>query len=649
MLGLVALPGWAQAQASQPAAVITAVDASNFPEIHVYLTVSDASGRHLPGLPASAFSLVENQSPISNLSLLEADLGVQIVFVLDATPAFRTRDITGTNRLDYIWQALSEFARTGLRPEADDVSIVTPEQTLLAHGRAGDPVIDALNRYTTDFAGAADPGALISTGLNLASDVTPRPGMRRLLVVLANGLPPATPVADLVARAQATGITIHTVYVGPAEALETVSAQTLSRLSQATQGLSLALENARSLQPIFEAAARARPQYRLSYRSTVQTTGQHTLTATVQLPAGTTLAAPAVSFQLRVEPPLVMEPSLPAQIMLNGSGSLAVPVAVTFPDGYRRALREVQLLIDGNVAATQPGDVTTVDWPLTAYTESMTPTVQLRVTDELGLSAESKPQKVALVVAPAAAQLTAQMPAQTPQPGLLNLAMLITAVVLLLAAVGGVGMFLWLRRRRVEQQRSILGGETIPGQPLAADRRLARLRDLAARLGDLTSAKTPAAPKKPATLPRSAIPRLQRPGRDAPLGAAYLEVVESGEGSAPRENIELYGQTVKLGRDPAAATAIFTDRSVSRLHARIEETRPGVFRLYDEGSTSGTWVNFTQISLTDGHELKSGDLINLGRVQLRFKLRESAAPPSDGPGRLPRKTPAVGSQPRAKS
>ncbi|MDW8327829.1 MAG: FHA domain-containing protein [Anaerolineales bacterium] len=634
LLGLLLQPAWARAQARQPSAVITAVDAGNFPEIQVYLAVTDASGRHIPGLPASAFALIENQSPLPNLSLLEADLGVQIVFVLDANAAFRTRDVAGVNRLGYILQALNEFVRQEMQAEADDVSIVTSEQTLIAHGRSRDPVIDALNRYTTDFAGAADPGALISTGLNLASDVTPRPGMRRMLVVLANGLPPATPVADLVARAQATGVVIHTVYVGPADALATVSAQTLGRLSQATGGLSLVLENARSLQPIFEAVANARPQYRLSYRSTVKTTGRHTLAATVQLPDGTTLTTPEVSFQLRVEPPLVMDPGLPAQIMLGESESLAVPIVVTFPDGHRRALREVQLLVDGNVAATQSGDATTVDWPLAAYTESVTPTVQLRVTDELGLRAESKPQTVALIAAPVAASADARMPAQTSAPGLLTLILPIAALALLLMALGSIGVFIWLRRQQVEQQRALIGGETIPGRPLASDPRPASPREPATRSDDSTLPRSPTPAKKVPTLQHPAAPRLTRAGRSAPPGLAYLEILDGGEGDAPRETIELYGQTVKLGRDPAVVNILFTDRSVSRLHARIEQTRPGIFCLYDEGSTSGTWVNFTLISLTEGYELKSGDLINLGRVQLRFRRREGVSPDPKKAGRL---------------
>lgn len=63
-------------------AAITAVDASRFPEIHVYLTVQDAGGRHIPGLTPAAFSLTENQAPVAAASLLEAEVGVQVVFVL---------------------------------------------------------------------------------------------------------------------------------------------------------------------------------------------------------------------------------------------------------------------------------------------------------------------------------------------------------------------------------------------------------------------------------------------------------------------------------------------------------------------------------------------------------------------------------------
>ena len=57
---------------------------------------------------------------------------------------------------------------------------------------------------------------------------------------------------------------------------------------------------------------------------------------------------------------------------------------------------------------------------------------------------------------------------------------------------------------------------------------------------------------------------------------------------------------------------------------RIEAVAENVYRIYDEGSTSGTWVNFNQVTSAEGHELTTGDVINLGRVKLKFKKARQA-------------------------
>jgi pSer/pThr/pTyr-binding forkhead associated (FHA) protein len=122
----------------------------------------------------------------------------------------------------------------------------------------------------------------------------------------------------------------------------------------------------------------------------------------------------------------------------------------------------------------------------------------------------------------------------------------------------------------------------------------------------------------------------QRPPTPTPHANAYFEVVEPGGGGAPRNNIELSGTVWHLGREATVSDIVFNDRSVSRRHARLEAAPDGAFRIYDEGSTSGTWVNFTLVPVGEGWELRPGDLVNLGRVQLRFKRREimaSTAPP----------------------
>jgi predicted component of type VI protein secretion system len=45
----------------------------------------------------------------------------------------------------------------------------------------------------------------------------------------------------------------------------------------------------------------------------------------------------------------------------------------------------------------------------------------------------------------------------------------------------------------------------------------------------------------------------------------------------------------------------------------------GVYRLYDEGSASGTYLNYEQLELAP-QELADDDVIHIGRVQLRFHV-----------------------------
>jgi pSer/pThr/pTyr-binding forkhead associated (FHA) protein len=124
----------------------------------------------------------------------------------------------------------------------------------------------------------------------------------------------------------------------------------------------------------------------------------------------------------------------------------------------------------------------------------------------------------------------------------------------------------------------------------------------------------------------------------------FLQVVEPGGGSAPRADIELASEVVTLGRDGALAEVVFHDRSVSRLHARIMALN-GVFLIYDAGSTSGTWINYAPLPPETGHALQPGDLINLGRVQLRFQRRDAPAPVNGA--RVARVAPAANGSPPA--
>jgi predicted component of type VI protein secretion system len=66
---------------------------------------------------------------------------------------------------------------------------------------------------------------------------------------------------------------------------------------------------------------------------------------------------------------------------------------------------------------------------------------------------------------------------------------------------------------------------------------------------------------------------------------------------------------------------VLNDPSVDPLHARLIRQDDGAFRLSDEGSVAGTWVNYILVS-PDGASLEHGDLLHIGRVTFRFSLRQ---------------------------
>jgi pSer/pThr/pTyr-binding forkhead associated (FHA) protein len=499
---------------------------------------------------------------------------------------------------------------------------------LAAHSSVVGDVAGAVMSYTTEFAGIANHIPFANQALDFAADATLRPGMRRYVVFISSGFASAgdeTALADLVARANASRIPIHTVYVGPPDldGQLAVEAQRLKKLAELTGGAFVVFDQPASLDPLLQRLADQRAQYILSYRSTLAVTGQHSLFARVTLPGGAALTSGVSAFPLRVELPTIALQNVPATIQRLAQQPGADPQTIAptayavqfkaeFPDGHTRTLTEVQLIADGQVADTQRlAPIETLTWPLASYAESGTHALQLRATDELGLVAESEVLTVTVTVE--IPPLTVAQRAAGVPVWAVGLAGGLLAIGL--ASAGG----LWFVRRRRAASAPAPTADLRKTQPL-----------------------TPLS-KRRAT-PRLPLPQLHLPARRAAqpkqTGKAYLEVVEPGGGGS-RADIELFGETVRLGREPSLAQIVFPDRSVSRLHARIAETSPGVFQIFDEGSTSGTWVNLTQIPVATGCELKSGDLINLGRVQLRFKRRDGSPPAApDGARPTPPQLPA---------
>lgn len=99
--------------------------------------------------------------------------------------------------------------------------------------------------------------------------------------------------------------------------------------------------------------------------------------------------------------------------------------------------------------------------------------------------------------------------------------------------------------------------------------------------------------------------------KDAPVVYAVIDAMD-GSGST----YELSRDAVRIGRSNDNEIVLAND-SISTHHAEIQRRREGDVYIVDLASTNGIYVNDEKVTKAP---LKSGDLIELGEVRLRFNL-----------------------------
>ena len=641
-------------------ALLSAPDLDAFPHVSVYLDVRDAGGQFIHGLQGEQIQILENDGPLPAGSIQELMPGAQVVVAINPGPALGVRNSKGFSRYDYIKTALADWARARQGSTLDDWSLVITDGPEINHVSDSMQWLEALEEDQTNAREATPNLDTLFRAVDLAADTPSRPGMGRAVLFIS---PPMEgeqnqPLDNLIAQARQQSVKIFVWAISSAGEFPTAGMNNLTNLADQTGGQMLLYSGEEELPDPEAYVSPLRWIYLVNYRSGITTSGQHKLV--IQINTGELAAeTPVQAFEIDLQPPkptfvappLQIERKLPTVTVegdtenhntvspeqenveptSGGEGGpggpdgqeapggqrtpdqrpelvptqYTVQVVFDFPDERIRPVTQAALYVDGVLEDENlepPFDQFT--WKLDSYLSSGTHTLQVQATDSLGLVGTSIDLPVAIVV-----ENTAANPWLTIQRNL-------PILTILLVVVAGAILLLVL----------LLGGQLRPASLRAAHNGSGRRQ----KLDPLTQPVVIAGGNFAEDVSgkgQNWAGRLQWPQRHiSPKAHAYLSRISSGD-SAEKDTLSttppvpITADEITLGSNPNLATMVLEDPSVEGLHARLMRQEDGTFRISDEGSVAGTWVNYSPVS-HEGTKLIHGDMIHIGRIGFRFTLRQ---------------------------
>jgi hypothetical protein len=562
------------------------------------LTITGTSAESLPAIEVRLYGRDEQGNPLDfSRETLDIQHGGEAVGPINYQGTHRTGTLTiflidiptGVQaQLPALQEAINQYASPGNMMEQVDYTAVyqvgaAEAQELLPATNFHNTV---RNLFAEPLSPEAGPTALYDSTLNLlerAASLSPNPEMPIHLVLMTDGTDAVSGAAgDAVARRAAElGIPVHTIWLENSDISNGVPGQEyLAGLAAASGGVAVQLNNAAELPLIWNRIAGFRDQVRIRYQPLNLTGGTFPVNVSLKempwITAATEISIPSnipsVVIDLPPESRTLTLPNLEEPVRLR------LQTQLSWLDGQEREVQAAQLIINGDT--TRPYEI-----PVESLSEFVAEvsnltfgnnTVEVVVLDSQGMRATSP--TVILTVNEGRRDLPSDLDGGNQ---VARFIVRLFTFLLLVALIGGLIFFLWQRGAFARLGRKREGGRR------------------GRRRSGPTTTLTEAAPVAQAT---------------AVLG--YLEVLEAV--SRMNTPIPLQGTLIRLGRSPAQCEIAFeNDITMSRLHANLQREGSD-YRLFDENSTSGSFVNERQVP-EYGIQLVDGDEIHLGAVHLRYR------------------------------
>lgn len=561
---------------------ITGTDVSRMPSIELLMVGRDSQGNALD-FSSETVNITHNGQPVGPIQHVgDQQVGTLTVFLID-TP-------TGVSaQLGAIQDAIKQYASPQFMAEqVDSVAVYHVEDTAVQLLAPTGFYNSVQNLFATPLTTDNEATALFDSTvdlLNQMDNLKPDERMVASIVLMTDGtdaISTQNTQSAVIDRAAQLGIPVHTVLLDNADLTGTPGQPFLTQLAAESGGIYAELRSPTELPIIYDRIGTFRDHARVAYQAAALSGGD----ATVEVSLGSN---PAVSVQTAVQIPANI-PSVVIDIPAD-SRTLTLPsvedptrlrfsLDVSWLDGVEREVTAAQLIVNGDDSIpyeipTNSLDDFVVDVLNLTYGNN---SVEAVIIDDQGIRANSAP--IILTVNEGSRSIP---PAIDGGGSILRsvISFLIFLIVLVLI-VGGI-FLLW--------RKGVFARLNLPGGGSASRKR----RTPSTRIED--TLQTPAA-----NLPQKTV--------------AYLEVLESV--SRMGSPIPLSGTVIRIGRNPGMCEIAFEeDVTVSRYHANLMREGTG-YRIFDERSTSGTWVNERQVP-EYGTQLLDGDEIHLGAVHLRYR------------------------------
>jgi hypothetical protein len=584
-------------------AEISAPDASDFPKISALLDVYDASGQFVGGLKPSSVAALEDGNPRPVQELTEDPVGAQIVIGVNPGPALDIRDAEGVTRYQRVQQMLGGWAQARPPEAGDNLSLVTIAGPLIAH-TTPDAWLASFLAFQPNFRATTPNIQSLALSLDAALASTPQVGMKRAILFITPHMEDPqleSALKTIGERALASRTRINIWMVDGEQYFTHPSALLFQSIAAQTGGSFMAFSGRETLPDPETYFSPLRRVYRLTYASSLTSSGEHTLSVDISL-GDLAVSSASQTFTLNVLPPNPILEALPEQVTRSAPPDdpyntdalipegLPLQIVFDFPDGYPRPIVRTALYVDGVLA----GENTAVPldrftWDLRGYTVSGQHELKVAATDSLGLTGESLslPIIVTVIKPPSGLSYLLARYSQYIVWGVVALSGLILLIILF-------GSRLRLSRRKRKTARRQYADPLT--QPIA-----------------ITSVEPPTGKKKTS--------RRGKPDKVTTDAAARLiRLNPDGEPASAVTAIPIPAPELTLGTDPVQSAYILDEPSISPLHARIQQIGTG-YVIFDQNSIAGTWVNYEPVT-REGHPLKHRDRVHFGQLMYRFELKD---------------------------